>query len=140
MKTRREFTRGMGAAVTGGLLTRVLPWVGGGSALLWPRRAEAATVLNPQDPSNFTKEGTQGFTPGSVLTLEDGSIGDYIGFYGNDVDAVAGSELDIVATFQIRQTAPNNVDTGNRIAINDGISQAAIAACIESSSTPTSAT
>jgi hypothetical protein len=83
-------------------------------------RVEAATTLDPTNPANFQREGTQGFTPGSLLTLADQSIGDVIVFIAPDADAVAGVELDVVATFQVRFTIPNNADVGNRIAINDG--------------------
>lgn len=88
------------------------------------------TTLNPQDPSNFTRDGGQTVTPGNVLTLTDTASGDFVALFANDSDAVVGNEIDIVATFQVRATAPNNVDCANRIVINDGVSRSAIAACI----------
>jgi hypothetical protein len=130
MKTRREFTQDVGAGLMGGVLTRVLPWAVGGSALLWPWRVEAAILLNPQDPSNFTQEGTQSFTPGTVLTLTDGSVSDFIAFFAPDGDASPGVAVDVVATFQVLSTAPVNADAGNRVVINDGQTRSAIAACI----------
>ena len=98
-------------------------------ALLWPRGAEAAVTLNPMDPSNFTEDGGQTITPGSVLTFTDQSVGDIALLFSNDADALPGVEVDIVATFQILSTSPNNVDVGNRVAIIDA-NKAAIAACV----------
>ena len=43
-------------------------------------RSEAAVTLDPNNPSNFTKDGTQTFTIGSVLTLTDANVGDFIAF------------------------------------------------------------
>jgi hypothetical protein len=130
MKSRREFIQGVGTGLTGQLLTRGLPWVVGGSALLWPRRAEAAIVLNPADPSNFTQEGGQTFTAGTVLTLKDLSVSDFIAFYAADIDASPGTDVDVVATFQVRLTVPVLADVGNRVVISDGQTRSAIAACI----------
>ncbi len=73
------------------------------------------------------------FTSGNTLTLSDTSTNDFILFFATDHDANAGNEIDVIATFQIRQATRNNADAGNRIAINDGRIQsaiAAIAACI----------
>jgi hypothetical protein len=97
---------------------------------LWPVRVEAAIVLDPTNPANFSSEGNQTITPGSVLTFADQSIGDFALLFGNDADAVPGVELDVIATFQVLSTIPMNADVGNRIAINDGLNKAAIAACI----------
>jgi hypothetical protein len=130
MKTRRELIQGVGTGLTGQLLTRGLPWVVGGSALLWPRRAEAAITLNPADPSNFTQEGGQTFTAGNVLTLNDLSISDFIAFFAADPDASPGTDVDVVATFQVREGVPIEADVGNRVVINDGLIRSAIAACI----------
>jgi len=90
----------------------------------------AALTLDPADPSNFTSEGTQDATAGSVLTLLDTSVSDFISFFAADSDAQAGNAVDVVATFQVLQTAPNNVDTGNRVVISDGWTSSAIAASI----------
>jgi len=130
MRTRRQFIHGVGAGLTGaGLLARALPW--GGAALLWPRRAEAACTLDPQNPTPlFTKEGGQTATPGSVLTLEDASGADFVAFFCVDPDAIAGTELDVVTTFKVTSTTPNNADVGNRLVINDGATRSAIAACL----------
>jgi len=128
--TRRAFVHEVGAGLTGGLMLRALPWVAGTGALLWPRRAEAATILDPQNPSNFARDGQQSATPGSILTLSDTSSSDCIAFFANDGDAGAAHEVDVVATFQVIQTAPNNADAGNRVVINDGISRSAIASCV----------
>lgn len=98
--------------------------------LLWPRRVEAAATLDPQNPGNFTREGTQPFTPGNVLTLSDTSSADFVAFFINDSDAALGVEVDVVATFQVKQTVPNNADAGARLVINDGLSKSAIASCV----------
>ena len=95
-----------------------------------PRRAQAPITLDPANPSNFSKDGGQTATPGSVLTLTDTSAGDFVLYFANDADAAAGTEADVIATFQVRQTAPNNADVGNRLVINDGVNRSAIAACI----------
>ena len=127
MRTRREFLRSTGG-VTGGRLTRALP-VGVG-ALLWPRRVEAGITLNTFDPSNFTSEGGQQVTNGTVLTLNDRSVSDFVAFFAKDPDAAAGNEVDVVATFQVRSTIPVNAEVGNRVVISDGQTRSAIAACI----------
>jgi len=93
-------------------------------------RSDAAVTLDPNNPSNFTKDGTQTFTIGSVLTLTDGNVGDFIAFFAPDSDATAGLDIDVVATFQVLSLTPNNVDADNRIVINDGQSRSAIAACV----------
>jgi hypothetical protein len=90
-----------------------------------------ATTLDPNNPGNFTQDGTQTATPGNVLTLADQNIGDFVLLFANDSDAAAGVELDVVATFQVTATTPNNADAGNRVVINDGIAKSAIAACIQ---------
>jgi hypothetical protein len=131
--TRRHFLTksGMvlGAAALGPFLPEGNLWhLGRG---LWLPTAYASTVLDPQNPANFQRDGSQGFTPGPLLTLADQSVGDVIVFFAPDADAVAGIELDIVATFQVLSTQPNSADVGNRVAINDGTqTRAAIAACI----------
>lgn len=90
-----------------------------------------ATTLNPQNPTaNFTKDGNEAHTAGAVLTLTDTSTGDFVAFFANDTDAAAGTELDVTASFQVRQSIENNADAGNRIVINDGVTRSAIAACI----------
>jgi hypothetical protein len=130
MKTRREFV-GSAAAAFGGLALRTVPFVGGGAALLCPRRAEAATVLDPQNPTvNFKKEGNEVFRPGAVLTLTDATNADFVALFATDLDAAAGVEIDVVTAFQVKLTLPNNADAGNRIVINDGLTRSAIAACI----------
>jgi len=35
------------------------------------------------NPNNFTQVGTRNFTPGTVLTLTDNSIGDFVTFSQN---------------------------------------------------------
>ena len=92
--------------------------------------AHAITILNPQDPSNFDKDGTQPFAPGNVLTLDDTSVSDFVTLYAYDADAAAGRDIDVVAAFQVRDGVPTNADVGNRVVINDGQTRSAIAACI----------
>jgi hypothetical protein len=99
------------------------------TTVLWPVRVEAAITLDPTNPGNFQRDGSQSFTPGPVLRLADQSVGDVIAFFAPDPDAAAGSELDVIATFQIISTQPNNAEVGNRVAINDG-TKGAVAACI----------
>jgi hypothetical protein len=90
-----------------------------------------ANTLDPQNPtSNFTKEGGETHAPGAVLTLTDAASSEFVSFFASDTDASPGTEIDVITTFTITQTAPNNADAGNRIVINDGASRAAIAACI----------
>ena len=52
------------------------------------------------------------------------------GLFATDPDAVAGGELDLVSSFQVRSVTPNNADGGFKVIINDGQSKAAIAACV----------
>ncbi|MGE0129771.1 MAG: hypothetical protein AB7U82_16950 [Blastocatellales bacterium] len=99
-------------------------------------RVNAATTLDPTNPALFQTEGTQTFTPGSVLKLKDTSISDFIMFFAFDNDAYAGTDLDLIATFRVTVSVPVNADAGNRIVINDGISKAAIAACILNNGVP----
>ena len=103
----------------------VLLWLGSMSPL-----AEAAVTLDPADTSNFKQDGTQAITRGTVLTLTDESVSDFIVLYANDADAAAGVEVEVVATFQVTASVPMNADAGNRVAINDGQTRAAIAACV----------
>jgi len=119
----------LGATVLGPWLPEPNLWrLGRG---LWLPAAYASIVLDPQNPANFQREGTQGFSPGPILMLADQSVGDIIVFIAPDADAVPGFDLDIVATFQVLLTIPNNADVGNRVGINDGTqTRAAIAACI----------
>ena len=93
---------------------------------------EAAVTLNPNDPigSGFRKDGTESFTPGNVLTLTDNNVAGFITFYANDSDAAPNQEVDVIATFQVTATSPDNADGGNWLVINDGIARSAIAACI----------
>jgi hypothetical protein len=100
------------------------------SPALWSWRVNAATTLDPTNPALFQTEGTQTFTRGSALKLADTSNSDFIMFFAFDNDAAAGTDLDLIATFRVTADVPVNADAGNRIAINDGISKAAIAACI----------
>lgn len=101
------------------------------SHALWPWRAKAATTLDPTNPiALFQQEGGQIFTPGSALKLADTSKSDFIVLFAFDNDAAAGTDLDLIATFRVTAGVPVNADAGNRIAINDGISKSAIAACI----------
>jgi hypothetical protein len=89
-----------------------------------------ATTLDPTNPfGNFKQDGTQTVTPGPVLAIADQNVGDFAVLFATDFDATAGTELDVVATFQVLSTLPNNADAGNRVAINDG-THAAIAACV----------
>lgn len=97
--------------------------------LLWlaPATARADTILDPGNPGNFTREGQQAATPAlGMLTLTDSSSSDRIGFYANDAASSSGVAVDLVATFQLIQTAPNNADTGVRLVINDGIETSVI--------------
>lgn len=100
-------------------------------SLLLSRRVEAATSLDPASPiANFNQEGTETFTAGAVLTLNDTSIGEFVSLWAGDVDASPGTDIDLVTTFQVRQTTRNNADAGNRVVINDGVTRSAIAACV----------
>lgn len=126
MKARRQSLKGGGPA--GWLLKRALPL--GACVLLWPLPLMAAIILDPSNPGNFTLDGNQNLTVGPVLTLTDNSIGDFVVLFAQDPDAVAGIDLDVVATFQVRATGPNNADTGNRVVINDGLNRAAVAECV----------
>lgn len=47
---------------------------------------EAATTLNPNNPSSFTKEGNENQIPGADLTLEDHASSDFVAFYATDSD------------------------------------------------------
>jgi hypothetical protein len=131
--TRRRFLTksGMvlGAAALGPLLPEAnLSRLGRG---LWLPAAYASTVLDPTNPfGNFTQDGTQSVTPGTVLTIVDQNVGDFAVLFATDFDAGAGIELDVVATFQVLATLPNNVDVGNHVVINDGQTRSAIAQCI----------
>jgi hypothetical protein len=90
-----------------------------------------ATTLDPASPlANFTQEGAETFAAGTILTVNDTSIGDFVSFFAGDADASPGKELDLIATFQVKQTTRNNADAGNRIVINDGVTHAVIASCI----------
>ncbi len=89
--------------------------------------ARADTILNPANPGNFTREGQQPFTPApGALTLTDTSSSDRVGFHAHDAAASPCVEVDLVATFQVVDTAPNNADAGVRFVINDGIDRAVI--------------
>jgi hypothetical protein len=128
MNPRRKFIQAISRGVTGSLLARAIP-VGVG-ALLLPRLAKAGTVLDPTNPfATFQEEGSENITPGSVLSFTDENVGDIAVLHTTDLDAGAGIDLDIVATFHVLTTLPNNVDTGNRVVINDG-THAAIAECV----------
>ena len=102
------------------------------SPALWPRRVAAETTLDPNNPGGlFQTEGTQSFTTsGGVLKLADTSNSDFIVFFAFDADAEAGTDLDVIATFQVTTSAPVNADAGNRVVINDGVAKSAIAECI----------
>src|SRR5215813_1651541 len=128
MNARRKFIRDVGRGVTGGLLARVLP--AGVATLLLPRLARAGVVLDPTNPGNFQRDGAQSFTSGTVLTLADQSVGDIILFFAPEPDAAAGTDFDVIATFQVRATVHSGADVGNRLVINDGVMRAAVAACI----------
>jgi hypothetical protein len=99
------------------------PWLAAAPAL-------PCTTLDPGNPGNFTREGQQPAIPGAVLRLIDTSSSDRIVFFANDACAGLGRDCDVVATFRMIQAIPNNVDAGNRVVINDGISRAAIATCV----------
>src|SRR5438045_2643546 len=49
-------------------------------------RSDAAVTLDPNNPSNFTKDGTQTFTIGSVLTLTAGNVGDFIALFAPECE------------------------------------------------------
>ena len=106
------------------------------ATLLLCAPAQAETTLDPQNPSNFRQDGTQSATPGAVLTLRDGSVGDFILLFAPDPDAAAGVDLDIVATFQMVNPIPAGADAGNRVVINDGTTRSAIASCIFQNNVP----
>jgi len=92
-----------------------------------PATASADTILDPSNPGNFTPDGVQTFTPlPGMLRLNDTSLSDYIGLVANDAAASPGVAVDVVATFHLLQTAPNNADAGVRIVINDGIETSVI--------------
>jgi hypothetical protein len=67
MNTRRKFIQGVGGGMTGGLLARALP--AGVGALLWPRRVEAATILNPADPSPASRRARRATLATVLLPL-----------------------------------------------------------------------
>src|SRR5262245_12609359 len=121
-----QFTRSKRVSVT---FIFLLAAAVGTPTLFWARRVEAATTLDPASPGNFSQDGTQTVTPGAVLTITDQSVGDTALLFANDSDAVPGVEVDVIATFKVKSTNPNNVDVGNRVVINDA-TRAAIAACI----------
>lgn len=91
---------------------------------------EAAVTLDPQNPTNFTRDGGQSSTPGPALRLTDTSSGDYIAYFINDPDSIASKDLDLFATFQVITTTPNNADLGARVVISDGVDRSAIAECV----------
>jgi hypothetical protein len=93
-----------------------------GAVLLVQQGAWAAVVLNPANPiAGFRKIGNENHAPApSGLTLTDTSIGDFVAFFADENDALPGIAIDVVATFQILNTTPNNADTGVRIIINEG--------------------
>lgn len=129
--TRRGFlARGgavVGAAALAPLLPqRVLSRVGGG---FWLPAALASPdiVLDPTNPTNFTQDGTQKAIPGSVLTLQDATVADFVAFYAAVPDASPGTTLDVTATFQVVSDVPAGADGDNRLVINDGAARAAIA-------------
>ncbi len=78
--------------------------------------------LDPANPlADFSVEGTQGFTPTpTLLVVLDQSISDVVNFYGVDPNAASGIELDLFATFQIRNVTPLNADTGVNFVVNTG--------------------
>lgn len=131
--TRRSFVKRGGVLVGAAALTPLLPervlFRFGGRQWLAAAYASPGVVLNPADPSNFTQDGAQTFTRGTVLTLQDASFGDFIAFFAADVHANPGTDVDIVATFQVLSSVPVGADAGNRVAINDGQTRSAIAAC-----------
>ena len=87
-------------------------------------------TLNTADISNFTQLGGQTPSTSSTnLAFSDADVGDVSSLFAPDTDAAPGSELDLVATFQIRSVTPNGPDTGFRVIINDGIAKAAVATC-----------
>lgn len=66
----------------------------------------AATTLDPTNPgANFSKDGGQNHTPGSVLTLTDTSGSDFVVFFASDFDANPGIEIDVIATFRVTARA-----------------------------------
>ena len=126
-----------GAVVSGGLARKALLGLlaGSGATLLArPNPVRAGVLLNTFDPlANFTVDppGSTRFTPGPTLTLADSSPADFVSFFGADPEAAPNGELDLAVSFQIITTTPSaGVDTGVRFIINEGVSRAAIAACI----------
>lgn len=76
--------------------------------------------------SNFTKEGGELHLAGATaLRLEDAASSEFVRFFASDAEASPGRTLDLVARFQLLSTAPNDADTGFRIAVNDGQARAA---------------
>jgi len=137
VSTRREFLQSVGGAVVSGGLARkaLLGLVAGSGATLLarPSPVRAGVLLDTFNPlANFTVDppGSTKFTPGPSLTLTDNNSADFITFIGADPDAAPNIELDLAASFRITSTTPSGVDTGVRFIINDGVSKAAIAACI----------
>jgi hypothetical protein len=130
--TRRRFLTKSGMVLGAAALGPILPepniWrLARG---LWLPAAHASVVLDPTNPANFKQDGTQSVIPGTVLTFADQSLSDFCTLFATDLDAVAGVELDVVATFQVQLAFPIDADAGNRVAINDGVARAAIAACV----------
>src|SRR5262245_18756955 len=108
---RRQFVKGVGGVVAGGLLARALPWATAGSALLWPRPVHASTVLDPANPGLFQTEGTQPFFPHeNGLKLADTSNSDFLVFFAFDTEAESGKDLDVVAAFRVTGGVPVNAD------------------------------
>jgi len=95
--------------------------------------ALAGITLDPNNPLlSFQRDGSQGFTTGPALLLNDNSSVDHIGFFAPDPDAATGKEVDLSTTFRVVfNTALHGVDTGVRFIINDGATTSAIAACVD---------
>ena len=115
MTTRRRFLETVGGGLTGDWLARALPLGVGVGVPGSPRDAHGAlttksVVLDTANPlANFSVEGAQHFTPGpGALVLRDQSVSDLVNFYGTELNALPGNEIDVVAAFQIRTVTMNN--------------------------------
>lgn len=100
--------------------------------VLSPTPARAVVTLNTWNPlANFSVEGTQPFTTSpDAIQLLDQSVSDLVNFYGVDSDAAPGTDLDLIARFQVQTTTPLNADSGVRFTINDGQSKAVMACAV----------
>ena len=94
-----------------------------------------SVVLDTNNPlANFTQETATGqriFPTPTVLIVQDLSGQDLNQLFANDPGAAAGTELDLVVTFDVSVFGQINADLGVRFVINDGQKAAYLAAIIK---------